>query len=55
MTYQEVVVSYLELPEVPESYLELREVPESYLALDDDFVIERHGPLSRLYLTSQNR
>jgi hypothetical protein len=26
-----------------------------YLALDDDFVIERLGLLSRLYLTSQNR
>ena len=45
MTYQEVLASYLEL----------QEVPESYLALDDDFVIERHGAMSRLYLTSQNR
>jgi hypothetical protein len=27
----------------------------SYRALDDDFVIERHGLLSRLYLTFQNR
>ena len=55
MTYQEVMVSYLELQEVVVSHLELQEVPQSYLALDDDFVIERQGPLSRLYLTSQNR
>ena len=45
MTYQESV----------ESYLGLQEVVGTYLVLDDDFVIERHGPLSRLYLTSQNR
>jgi hypothetical protein len=45
MTYQEVVGNYLAL----------QESVESYPALDDDFVIERHGPLSRLYLTSQNR
>jgi len=32
-----------------------QEIVGTYLALDDDFVIERRGLLSRLYLTSQNR
>jgi hypothetical protein len=32
-----------------------QEIVGSYLALDDDFVIERHGLLARLYLTFQNR